>query len=79
MNPADRLSAIDALKHPYFDGLREDDFIRKLSSNGYLKHDSKLNSIVPLAREEDPKTVHQDRKKYSNVNNPAERTETGTA
>ena len=23
MNPAERLSAIDALKHPYFDGIRE--------------------------------------------------------
>jgi serine/threonine protein kinase len=22
MNPADRLTAIDALKHPYFDGIR---------------------------------------------------------
>ena len=24
MNPADRLTAFDALKHPYFDGLREE-------------------------------------------------------
>lgn len=23
MNPAERLNAVDALKHPYFDGIRE--------------------------------------------------------
>lgn len=25
MNPSERLTSIDALKHPYFDGIREDD------------------------------------------------------
>jgi serine/threonine protein kinase len=38
MAPGDRLTAIDALKHPYFDGLREEDFLRKLSSNNYIKN-----------------------------------------
>lgn len=33
MEPTERLTAIEALKHPYFDGMREDDFIRKLLSN----------------------------------------------
>lgn len=42
MNPADRLTAIDALKHPYFDGLREDDFLRKLSSNNYIRNEGKI-------------------------------------
>jgi hypothetical protein len=51
MNPSDRLSAVDAIKHPYFDGLREDDFLRKLSSNTYLKHDGKMSSIIPMSRE----------------------------
>lgn len=67
MNPSDRLSAIDALKHPYFDGLREDDFLRKISGNN-MKYEGKI-SLSPM-REDDPKTVNQDRKKYSDFNNP---------
>jgi serine/threonine protein kinase len=47
MNPADRLTAVDALKHPYFDGLREDDFLRKLSSNSYMKNEGKMPGNVP--------------------------------
>jgi hypothetical protein len=46
MNPGDRLTAIDALKHPYFDGLREDDFLRKLSSNNYIRNESKVPGQV---------------------------------
>jgi hypothetical protein len=38
MNPAERLTAVDALRHPYFDGMREDDFVRKISSNAHFKH-----------------------------------------
>lgn len=38
MNPADRLTAIEALKHPYFDGIREEDLVRKMSSNIYNKN-----------------------------------------
>ena len=63
MNPGDRLSAIDALKHPYFDGIREEDLMRKLSSNNYIRNESKLQGTT---RENDPKTVTHDRKKYSN-------------
>jgi len=48
MNPADRLTAVDALKHPYFDGLREDDFLRKLSSNSYTKTEGKVPGNAPL-------------------------------
>jgi len=48
MNPADRLTAVDALKHPYFDGLREDDFLRKLSSNTYVKNEGKIPGNGPL-------------------------------
>lgn len=43
MNPSDRLTAIDALKHPYFDGIREEDLIRRMSSNIYNKNESKLS------------------------------------
>jgi len=46
MNPADRLTAIDALKHPYFDGLREDEFLRKLSSNNYIRNEGKLTGTT---------------------------------
>jgi hypothetical protein len=42
MNPTDRLTAIDALKHPYFDGIREEDLIRKMSSNIYNKNETKI-------------------------------------
>jgi serine/threonine protein kinase len=38
MNPAERLTAIDAIKHPYFEGIREEDFLRKLSSNNYIRN-----------------------------------------
>jgi cyclin-dependent kinase-like len=48
MNPSDRLTAVDALKHPYFDGIREDDFIRKLSSNNYIKHEGKISIISSI-------------------------------
>lgn len=77
MAPADRLTAVDALKHPYFDGLREEDFLRKLSSNNYIKNESKLGGAM---RDEEPKTVNHDRKKYSNnfynpPSNERERTE----
>lgn len=51
MNPTDRLTALDALKHPYFDGIREEDFIRKFSSNNNIKNESKISSLN-LAREE---------------------------
>ena len=51
MNPSDRLTAIDALKHPYFDGLREDDFLRKLSSNNYIRNEGKMTSHM-ASREE---------------------------
>jgi serine/threonine protein kinase len=64
MNPAERLTAIDALKHPYFDGVREEDLMRKLSSNNYIRNESKLQGGT--TRDEDPKTVAHDRKKYSN-------------
>lgn len=42
MNPGDRLTAFDALKHPYFDGLREEEFMRKLSSNNYIRNEGKI-------------------------------------
>ena len=41
MNPSERLTATEALEHPYFDGIREDEIIRKYSSNNYAKHDEK--------------------------------------
>ena len=55
MNPAERLTAVDALRHPYFDGMRYDDFVRKISSNAHFKHEAKLSSIVPSNREEEHK------------------------
>jgi hypothetical protein len=33
MNPSERLTCIEALRHPYFDGIREEDFIKKIISN----------------------------------------------
>jgi hypothetical protein len=69
MNPAERLTAIDALKHPYFDGIREEDLLRKLSSNNYIRNEGKIQGVT--TREDDPKTVTHDRKKYSNnIYNP---------
>lgn len=68
MNPADRMTAIDALKHPYFDGIREEDLVRKLSSNNYPKNESK---ILSHNTEEYPQSVNQERKKYqTNLYNP---------
>ena len=55
MNPADRLTAIDALKHPYFDGIREEDLVRKLSNHNY-KNESK---ILGSNAEEYPQSVNQ--------------------
>lgn len=70
MNPNDRLTAIDALKHPYFDGLREDDFLRKLSSNNYIRNEGKVPTNLP-SRQEEPRTVNHDRKKHqTNLYNP---------
>lgn len=74
MNPADRLTAIDALKHPYFDGLREDDFMRRLSSNNYIRNEGKgPGSFMGhlASKDEEPKTVNHDRKKHAtNIYNP---------
>ena len=70
MNPSGRLTAIDALKHPYFDGIREDDFLRKLSSNNYIRNEGKVPASMPSQYEE-PKTVNHDRKKHqTNIYNP---------
>ena len=44
MNPSERLTAVDALKHPYFDGIREEDFIRKLSTNIHTKNENKMGN-----------------------------------
>jgi serine/threonine protein kinase len=52
MNPAERISAAEALMHPYFDGLREDDFLRKPSSNGHLRHEGKMSSVTPGREDE---------------------------
>jgi hypothetical protein len=46
MNPAERLTAIDALKHPYFDGIREEDLLRKLSSNNYIRNEGKIQGVT---------------------------------
>ena len=40
MSPNERISAQEALRHPYFDGLREDDLRRKHSLNNYVKKDT---------------------------------------
>jgi hypothetical protein len=45
MNPTDRLTAIDALKHPYFDGIREEDLIRKMSSNIYNRNQDSISKL----------------------------------
>ena len=69
MRPSDRLTAYEALKHPYFDGIREDDFMKKLSTNSIVKQEIKLGgSIDSYFPEEDRKA---ERKKYSNANNLA--------
>lgn len=72
MVPADRLSASEALRHPYFDGLREDDLLRKPASNSHLRHESKLtNSIIPVVKERED----EHRRRASNVpyyNHPSE-------
>jgi len=60
MNPSDRLTAEDALKHPYFDGLREETLERKLSSNNYVKYESRLSHFGSPNREVEPMTAHQD-------------------
>lgn len=31
LEPKERITALDALKHSYFDDVREDDFIKRLS------------------------------------------------
>lgn len=63
MNPVDRLTAVDALKHPYFDGIRDEDFIRKLSTNNYIKNESKVTNT---AKEDYPSSVNHERKKHAN-------------
>jgi serine/threonine protein kinase len=52
MNPQDRLTALDALKHPYFDGIREEDLVRKLSSNNYIKNESKITNMTTGGRDD---------------------------
>ena len=44
--PELRISAAEALKHPYFDGIREDDFLRKLSSNNYIRNEGKIPGSI---------------------------------
>ena len=83
MEPSDRLTAIDALKHPYFDGIREDDFLRKLSSNNYLRPEGKTGQMHASCRNEEPRTVHHDRKKqptqmYNPASHDREKTEEGS-
>lgn len=48
MKPNERLTAIEALKHNYFDGIREEDFIKKLTSNSQLRHDGKLSASIDI-------------------------------
>jgi cyclin-dependent kinase-like len=70
MAPADRLSAAEALRHPYFDGLREDDLLRKPSSNSHLRHESKNSSVTPAGREREDE--HRRRASNMPYQNPSE-------
>jgi serine/threonine protein kinase len=47
MKPSDRLTAIEALKHPYFDGVREEDFMKKFSAN-CTRQESKLSGSIEV-------------------------------
>lgn len=46
MAPSERLTAIDALKHPYFDSIREEEFIIKLTTERNLKSELRKSSVV---------------------------------
>lgn len=45
MAPSERLSAVDALKHPYFDDIREEDFLIKLTER-VPKQDTRKTSAT---------------------------------
>jgi hypothetical protein len=38
------MTALEALKHPYFDGLREEDFIKKLSTKNEIQRTISANT-----------------------------------
>jgi hypothetical protein len=52
MKPSERLTAIEALKHSYFDGIREEDFIKKLTSNNSLRQEGKLSASIDVYYQE---------------------------
>jgi hypothetical protein len=47
MEPSDRLTAVEALEHPYFDGVREEDFKKKFSAN-CTRQESKLSGSIEV-------------------------------
>ena len=49
MNPSERPTAIEAIQHPYFDEVREDDFIKKLVSERHVKAESRKTSASSTA------------------------------
>lgn len=67
MNPNERLSAQQALNHPYFEGVEEEEVLRRMSGVPYMRNDSKMTEKDEVHSPQVTNTTANESKKTGSV------------